>query len=99
MTRIYNITMSTPFGIQKGRITLVITGNSLSGVLEGMGAKSEFYNGKISGNNFEFSGQARSLIARIQYHVKGTLSNEVISASINTNHGTFSASGTLVSQS
>ena len=99
MTKIYNITMQTPFGTQQGRITFIINNGSLSGVLEGMGSKSEFKNGKINGNNFEFSGEFRSLLARIQYVAKGTLNNNIISASVNTNYGVFSVAGNLVSQS
>lgn len=99
MIKIYNITMKTTFGIQQGRITFIINDKSLSGVLEGIGSKSEFYNGKINGNNFEFSGQIRSLLFRIQYVAKGTLNNNMLSASVNTNHGIFSVTGKLVSQS
>jgi hypothetical protein len=91
--------MKTPFGIQKGRITFIINDKSLTGVFEGMGSKSNFINGKINGNNFEFSGQIKTLFARIQYVAKGTLNNNILSASVNTNHGTFSVTGNLVSQS
>jgi hypothetical protein len=91
--------MKTPFGIQQGRITFIINGESLTGVLEGMGAKSKFINGKINGNNFEFSGEIKTFLARIQYSAKGTLNDSMLIASVNTNHGTFSVTGNLISQS
>lgn len=97
MIKIYNITMKTPFGIKQGRITFIIKDESLTGVLEGMGSKNEFYNGKINGNNFEFSGEIRYLITRIQYSAKGTLNNNMLSASVNTKYGLFSVTGKLVS--
>ena len=91
--------MKTPFGIQQGRITFIIKDKSLTGVLEGMGVKSKFNNGKINGNSFEFSGQIRNLIASIQYTAKGTLNNDMLSAAVNTKYGVFSVTGKLVSQS
>lgn len=91
--------MKTPFGIEQGKITFIINNESLRGILEGMGSKNEFYNGKIKGNNFEFSGQIRKFIVNIQYSAKGTLNNDMLSASVNTNYGVFSVTGKLVSQS
>lgn len=91
--------MKTPFGIQQGRITFIINGESLTGVLEGMGAKSKFINGKIKDNNFEFSGEIKTFLARIQYSARGTLNNNMLSATVNTNYGNFSVAGNLVSQS
>jgi hypothetical protein len=99
MIKIYNITMITPFGTQKGRITFVINGESLTGVLEGMGTKSKFIDGKISDDNFEFSGEIKTFLARIKYAAKGTLNNDALTASVNTNYGIFSVTGNLVSQS
>ena len=99
LTKIYNITMNTPFGIQQGKITFVIKDESLTGTLEGMGSKSKFNNGKINGNSFEFSGQIRTLITSIQYTAKGTLNNDMLSAAVNTKYGVFSVIGKLVSQS
>jgi len=99
LIKIYNITMKTPFGMQQGRITFIIKDESLTGSLEGMGSKSNFNNGKINGNSFEFSGQIRNLIASIQYTAKGTLNNDMLSAAVNTKYGVFSVTGKLVSQS
>ncbi|OOM10708.1 hypothetical protein [Clostridium saccharobutylicum] len=99
MIKIYNITMKTPFGTQNGRITFVINGSSLTGVLEGMGSKSKFINGKINGDDFEFSGEIKTLLIKIHYFAKGTLNNNKLTASVNTNHGIFSVTGHLVSKS
>ena len=99
MIKIYSITMKTPFGIQQGKLTFKINGKSVSGTLDGMGTKSEFHNGKFDGNNFEFSGQIKKLLARIQYVAKGTLSDNILSGSVNTKYGIFSVTGKLVSQS
>lgn len=97
MVKIYKITMQTPFGLKQGRITFLINGESLNGILEGMGYRSEFHNGKFNNNSFEFSGQIKNLIARIQYSAKGTLSNNLMSGSVNTKYGMFSVTGKLVS--
>lgn len=99
MINIYGITMKTPFGIEHGKITFIIDGESLTGTLEGMGAKSKFVNGKINGNSFEFSGEIKTLLVRIQYTAKGILNNNLLSASVNTNYGIFSVAGNLISQS
>lgn len=98
MIRIYSVTMQTPFGTKQGRITFIINGEHLTGVLEGMGSESKFVDGKIYENNFEFSGEIKTLLVRIQYTAKGILSDNLLSASVSTNYGIFSVSGNLISQ-
>lgn len=99
MIKIYSITMKTPFGIQQGKLTFKINGNSLSGTLDGMGTKTEFHNGTFNGNNFEFSGQIKNLLTRIQYVAKGIINSNMLSGSVNTKYGVFSVTGKLISQS
>lgn len=99
MIKIYSIKMKTPLGIQQGRLTLKINGKSLSGTIDGMGTRSEFHNGKFDGNSFEFSGQIKNLISRIQYFAKGVLNDNMLSGSVNTKYGIFSVTGKLLSQS
>ncbi|WP_026887078.1 hypothetical protein [Clostridium beijerinckii] len=99
MTKIYDVVLNAPFGSQQGRITFIINGESLTGVIDGTGFKSKFNNGRIHGNNFEFSGEIKILLAKLKYSAKGILNGNLLSASVDTKYGTFSVTGSLISQS
>jgi len=55
MNENYNITIQTPMGVEKDTITFVVDGDVLSGSLNIMGEKNDFSNGKLNGNESEFS--------------------------------------------
>ncbi len=67
MNENYNITIQTPMGAEKDTITFVVDGDVLSNLLNIMGEKNDFSNGKLNGNEFEFSGKIKKLIKK--YHI------------------------------
>lgn len=51
----WEISMNTPMGEQKATVTLVASGNVLSGKMAAAMGSEEFTDGKIDGNNLEWS--------------------------------------------
>lgn len=66
MNENYNITIQTPMGVEKDTITFVVDGDVLSGLLNIMGEKNNFSNGKLNGNEFSI-GKIKKLIKK--YHI------------------------------
>ena len=89
----YSITMKTPLGVQKGVVTLNVNGDSLSGVFKALGTANNFNDGKVSGNNFTFSGRLRTMIGSISYVVEGAIDGDNITAVAKTSKGNFQITG------
>jgi hypothetical protein len=51
----WEVSMNTPMGEQRGTLTLKADGNALSGKVETAMGSEVFTNGKVSGNNLEWS--------------------------------------------
>lgn len=96
MTRVYSITMQTPMGIQNGTLTLINSGSILSGTLDGKGIHSNFNNGKIINNKFEFSGQLTKAFFNISYCASGILNSNSLIGSVKTKYGTFIVKGVII---
>lgn len=96
MVKIYDISIKTPIGTQNGKLTLLINENSLSGTIASSNIKSSFNNGKITNNNFEFSGTINKGFLYLSYYAKGTLSKDIIIGTVKTKYGTFVIKGTIV---
>ncbi|TCZ80837.1 hypothetical protein E0485_00645 [Paenibacillus albiflavus] len=89
----YNITMQTPMGMEKGTITFTQEGNALSGSLNIFRGSNVFSGGKVEGNEFEFSGEIKKLIAKIPYTAKGTIYGDNLTAVADTKYGKLAIKG------
>jgi len=96
LTRVYSITMQTPIGIQRGKLTFITSGTILSGTLDGDSIHSKFNNGKIINNNFEFSGQLTKAFFNIPYYANGILNSNSLTGSVKTKYGTFIVKGNII---
>ena len=95
MIKVYNISIKTPIGTQHGKLNLKINGNLLSGSIISNDIKSNFYGGRISNNNFDFSGKITKGLISISYHAKGFLNEDIISGTVSTKYGNFIIDGTI----
>jgi len=93
MDGIYNITMQTPIGMEKGTITFTQDGEALSGSLYILRGSNAFSGGKVEGNEFEFSGEIKKLIAKIPYTAKGTIDGVNLTAVADTKYGKLAIKG------
>lgn len=51
----YKIQVDTPAGMKKGKMTLFVEGDSLTGTLEYSAGRSELKDGKVKGNAVQFT--------------------------------------------
>lgn len=96
MEQKYAIKMNTPIGLEEGTITMAIDGDNVSGILKVMGSDNNF-DGKINGNEFEFSGSIKKFISKINYSAKGTIDGNELKATAQTNFGVMTIEGNKVS--
>jgi hypothetical protein len=97
MSGTFNVTLDTPFGPQKGVLTLTEKDGSLNGSIRAVGSTSLFSGGKVSGNSFEFSGILHVALFRFRYTAKGTVDGDTLRAVAETGSGTFQMRGIRVS--
>ena len=89
MDGIYVSKIKTPMGEIQGKLTLKTQGNSLSGVIEALGMKSNFSGGKVMGNNCSFSGVIQTMMGNIQYEANGIVQQGKMKVTAKTNMGNF----------
>ncbi len=79
----YNVQWSSEMGTSAGTITLKVDGNSLSGSLSSDQGTYQFEEGKVSGDEFEWSMQVNApQIGELKVDVKGTVSGDDISGQV-----------------
>lgn len=89
----YNIIIEAPRRKEKGTVIFIVKGNTLSGTISAMGLTSKFYNGKIDGDKFEFTGEVRFLFKLIPYAVRGHIVGNNLHAEAKSSFGSFRISG------
>ena len=77
----WNITMTTPLGEQKIKLTLQTEGNILKGTLEGSAGSTPLTDGTISGNSVSGKAHVTSPIA-ITLEFSGTVDGNNISGNV-----------------
>ncbi len=92
----YLIKFNTPMGQISGNLELKVQNESLSGTLEIMGGKNNFYGGKVEGNKCIFSGEFNTPIGNIKYDILGIVDEEKLSIYAETNKGRFKLEGTRI---
>ena len=93
MDGIYEISVKTPMGAMKGKVTLQQNDENLNGVLEIMGMKNELSGGKVKGNQCYFKGNIQNNALNIQYEIMGQLQGNILNIYAKTNMGEFKLQG------
>ena len=81
--------VETPMGKVNGKVSIFTRGNTASGILEVMGMKSEFTNGKVEGNVCTFKGVFKYMLGSIKYEVSETVEGDILNITANTSKGQF----------
>lgn len=90
----WNITMSTPLGEQKARITLQTEGNILKGTMEGSAGSTSLTDGAVDGNKVSWKANITSPLS-ITLEFSGAVDGNNISGNVKLGaFGSTSFSGT-----
>ena len=96
MDGIYEISINSPMGPIKGRVTLQTNGDTINGILEMMGMKNKLANGKVKGNQCYFKGNIKNNALNIEYEIMGQLAGNILNIYAKTNMGEFKLQGKKV---
>lgn len=89
----YDIMIRTPMGSERGRLTLVTKGATLSGSLFAMGKNHPFSGGTVQGENCTFSTNLSTPLGRFQLFVHGSVKDGTLRAAAATPMGSITAMG------
>lgn len=92
----YKLKLNTPMGDITGNLELEMKGKELFGVLEVMGGKIQFANGKVEDNKFIFKGEFNTPMGIINYNILGILEGNKLDIYAQTNKGKFKIDGTRI---
>ncbi|MBE6051128.1 MAG: hypothetical protein E7214_10885 [Clostridium sp.] len=92
----YRIEVKTSIGVEKGVLIMDVIDGKLQGSIKSDNVYSEFNDGIIKKNTFEFSGRIKKVLLNIKYVVIGKVEERVLTAKINTKYGVFYASGVKI---
>jgi hypothetical protein len=89
----YTLEVKTPVGMQQGRLSLVVKGQSLSGVLSSPKGDSEFDGGTVRGGHVEFTAKLRTPMGRMKAHIEGDVVGDRLTATARLPLGTAQIAG------
>lgn len=92
----YRIEIKTSIGLEKAILTMKIVDKKLQGFIKSDNVYSEFINGIVKKNTFEFNGRIKKILLNIEYSVIGKVEERTLTAKINTKYGVFYASGVKI---
>ena len=75
----YKIQVKTPAGLQEGKMTLFVEGDSLTVILDYSAGRSEFKNGKVKGNSVEFTIKINTPFGHLKALVTGVVKGDSFS--------------------
>ena len=78
----YNIEMETPRGPQTGKLILKTSGNSLSGSYTSQRGEQAFTNGKVTGDEVEWSISVTTPMGEMKMDYKGKVTGDDISGTV-----------------
>ena len=96
---IYNVTVKTPIGVNRGSLKLETTadGEAVKASLSLIGMGNLYSNGKLKGNEFTMQGNMRMFtFGHFAYNIKGEVEGRKLRAIAETTRGTFSIQGTRI---
>ena len=96
MNGTFKISLATPMGRKNGTISLAEEDGALVGSLRALGHENPIKNGKVSGNNFEFSGALKTGFGKIEYSAVGMINGDILTANAKTKYGIMKINGTRI---
>ena len=98
-TYLYDLEMTTPLGIRRGSLELIVWKDFLNGYLTMFTRTIPIGEGMCDGNNVSFRGDMKTLMKMIPYQAEGQISGNKISLDFATETCRYCATGTLVKSS
>jgi hypothetical protein len=83
----YEITIETLMGPQEGKLVMKTDGGTLSGTLENMMGVVPLQDGKVNGNEFEYTVEAKSPMGTIKVSMKGKVERDTLTGEATTPFG------------
>jgi len=93
---LYNITVKTPMGKQKGKLTIRTSGNSFSGELETASGDSQFTGGVINGNQLQWEAETKTPLGSFQVSYRAKIEGEELSGEASTPMGKAPMTGAKI---
>ena len=75
----YKIIAKAPIGNQEGTLVFKVEGDVLTGAMTALGATLEIENGKVNGNDFEYTMKYKTPIGTTKTTVTGSVDGDKIS--------------------
>ena len=97
MDGLYEFNIQSPMGNIKALIKIITNGNNFSGYVDVMGKRNEFNNGVINGKNLYISGNIAAGMMNIKYNINGSVQDNILNLSAQTNMGNFNLKGKKIS--
>lgn len=92
----YKVMMNAPLGMRHGFLTIRSDADKVSGIFQILQHDNPIQNGRISGDNFSISGFMVSPVRVIPYHMVGTVTGDVLEASVTEEFGSMRLTGSRI---
>jgi hypothetical protein len=92
----YDVTVRTPMGAQRGKLTIQTSGDAFSGSLETKSGASNFTGGSINGNHLQWQAETKTPMGAFDVTYKATLDGEKLTGEAATPLGTAPLEGIKV---
>jgi hypothetical protein len=92
----YQVTVKTPLGKQKGKLTIRSSGDILSGSLETSKGTTHFSDGSINGNHIQFQAETKTAMGPFDVAYKATVEGDRLSGEASMPLGTAPMEGTKI---
>lgn len=92
----YDLNMQTPLGRRRGKLELIIEKNWINGCLTMFTRTVPIRSSVLTGNQISFEGEMITVMNRLPYKAKGTVSVSGVELTLTTPKGEYPVLGTLV---
>lgn len=89
----YTVTVQTPMGAQKGKLTINASGNTFSGTMETASGTSDFSGGSISGNTLQWRAETKTPMGAFDVGYKATIDGDKLTGEAETPFGSAPMEG------
>lgn len=91
----YELEMEAPLGRRRGNLELIIEKNWINGYLTMFTRTVPIRSGVLTGNQITFEGEMITVMNRLPYKAKGTISLSGVELTLTTDKGEYPVKGTL----
>jgi len=91
----YELEMEAPLGRRRGNLELIIEKNWINGYLTMFTRTVPIRGGGLTGNQITFEGDMITVMNRLPYKAKGTISLSGVELTLTTDKGEYPVKGTL----